>query len=200
MDSLAPVTPSPTPAGVRATARTSTLARSAGAGPNPTLPSLCQCYGAEPVELVRTRDGRTLSGVRCRGAEEFMPSFTPDAPGGLPDVLYFAGITAQLALSSHLLDVGFPEDWCARHVGYQVSRSLAYANATGFGYECAETARLAQVLSPYWKWNKRSLFDNPCPDDGGFIAPEIEAILLNLMEHVYHVTGHTPSRPREGQT
>lgn len=190
MDNLAPVTPSRAPAGV--TART--LARSASASPTPTLAALWRSYGAEPVLLLRTREGRELSRDRCRGAEEFIPCCDPDAPGGLPNILYFAGITAQLALSSHLLDVGFPDDWCARHVGYQVSRSLAYANATGFGYECAETARLAQVLSPYWKWNTRSLFDNPCPDDGGFTAREIEVILLDLMEHVYHVTGHAPSR------
>ena len=29
---------------------------------------------------------------------------------------------------------------------------LAYANATGLGHDCPVMARLAVILSPYWKW------------------------------------------------
>jgi len=155
-----------------------------------TLSALLRTYRAEPVRLLRTGEGRALSRARIHRAEGFMPSCDPDAPGDFSSFLYFAGITAQLALSSHLLDVGFPDDWCARHIGLRVSRSLAYANATGFGYECSETARLAQVLCPYWKWNASSLAENPKPDDGGFQAEQVVTLLRGVIDHGYLVTGH----------
>lgn len=157
---------------------------------NSTLAALWRTCDAEPVRLQRTREGRNLSRERCRRADEFMLSLAPGAPADWPDFLYFTGIVTQLALSSHLLDVGFPDTWCARYVGLHIDRSLAYANASGFGYECAETARLAQVLSPYWKWNRRHLIDRSPPSDGGFTADEIRGLLRALMDHVRHVTGH----------
>ncbi|XHS02433.1 hypothetical protein ACFB49_40510 [Sphingomonas sp. DBB INV C78] len=119
----------------------------------------------------------------------------PGAPGDWSDFLYSSGIVAQLALSSHLLDVGFPDAWCARNIGLHVDRSLAYANASGLGYECAETARLMQVLSPYWKWNRRHLIDSPHLNDGGFTPDEVQRLLRSLMDHVRHVTGHQLRRP-----
>jgi len=161
-----------------------------------TLTALWKMYAAEPVQLRRSREGRALSRARIHRAEGFMPSCDRDAPGDFSSFLYFAGITAQLALSSHLLDVGFPDDWCARHVGLHVSRSLAYANATGFGYECGNTARLAQVLCPYWKWNPSGLAENPEPDDGGFQAEEVVTLLRGVIDHVYLVTGHRRSNRR----
>lgn len=161
---------------------------------NAPLTALWRAYDAQPVQLQRTREGRNLSRERCRRADEFMLSLAPDAPTDWPDFLYLAGIVAQLALSSHLLDVGFPDAWCARHVGLRIDRSLAYANATALGYECAETARLAAVLSPYWKWNRRHLNDRSQPNDGGFTADEIRELLRSLTDHVRHVTGHHRSR------
>ena len=77
-----------------------------------------------------------------------MLPLAPGAPRDWPDFLYAAGIVAQPALSSHLLDIGFPDAWCARYVGFHIDRSLAYANASRFGYQCPEIARLAVVLSP----------------------------------------------------
>lgn len=84
---------------------------------NSALAALWKIYRAEPVKLRRTQEGRELSRERYRRAEEFMTSLAPEAPGGWPNFLYSAGIVVQLALSSHLLDVGFPDAWCARHVG-----------------------------------------------------------------------------------
>jgi hypothetical protein len=55
-------------------------------------------------------------------------------------------------MSSHLLDVGFTDQWCARHIGLDVTRSLACANATGFGFESSDFDQLAAILSPYGKW------------------------------------------------
>lgn len=185
MDNLAPVS-----------SQRSRPARPAASSRNATLAALWRTYDAQPVQLQRTREARNLSRARYRRAEEFMLSLAPGEPGDWPDFLYFSGVVAQLAVSSHLLDVGFPDAWCARHVGLHIDRSLAYANATGFGYECAETARLAGVLSPYWKWNRRHLVDRSHPQDGGFTSDEVRALLRALMDHVCHVTGHGRSRRR----
>ena len=170
--------------------------RPAASSRNATLAALWRSYDAQPVQLQRTREGRNLSRERYRRAEEFMPSLAPEAPGDWPDFLYSTGIVAQLALSSHLLDVGFPDAWCARHIGLHVDRSLAYANASGLGYECVETARLANVLAPYWKWNHRHLVDRLRPVDGGFTPNEVGALLGALIDHVSQVTGHSRSRRR----
>ncbi|WP_395331749.1 hypothetical protein WBP06_03095 [Novosphingobium sp. BL-8H] len=163
---------------------------------NSALAALWKIYGAEPVRLLRTQQGRSLSRARSRRAEEFMRSLAPDAPFDWHYFLYTSGIVTQLALSSHLLDVGFPDSWCARHVGLHVDRSLAYANVTGFGYDCAETARLMQMLSPYWKWNKTRLVDDKVLDDGGFTPDQIRGLVGALIDHVCHVTGHARSRER----
>jgi hypothetical protein len=159
----------------------------------PTLTAVWKMYAAEPVQLLRSREGRLLSRARVRRSEEFMPSLELSNSRPRADFLYSVGIVAQLALSSHLLDVGFPDTWCACHIGHHIDKSLAYANATGFGYVCADTAQLAQVLSPYWKWNRRSLLDNPQLDNDGFTAEDILSWLQALIDHVYRVTGH--SRP-----
>ncbi len=163
--------------------------------PVQTLAALWKTYNAEPIQLMRTREGRDLSRERFRRAEEFMLS---SASGDWFDTLYHSGIVAQLALSSHLLDVGFPDAWCARHVGLHVARSLAYANATGFGHDCERTARLAKVLTPYWKWNRRHLIDGSRPSDDGFTVTEVRALLRALIDHVGEVTGHglSPRRAR----
>lgn len=163
---------------------------------NSALAALWKIYGAEPVRLVRTQEGRKLSLARYVRAEEFMGSLAPDAPGAWPDFLYSAGIVVQRALSSHLLDVGFPDSWCARYISLNVDRSLAYANVTAFGYECTETARLIQVLTPYWKWNRRHFMDGKHPDDGGFTPDQVRMLVGGLVDHVCHVTGHARSRRR----
>lgn len=157
-----------------------------------TLTELWSAHDAEPVQLVRTHEGRELSRARYRRAEEFR--LVLDTPGSWPDFLYSSGIVAQLGLSSHLLDVGFPDSWCARAIGLNVDRSLAYANASGLGCNCTETARLAKVLSPYWKWNCRHLIDSPRPSDGEFKLNEVKALLNALLTQVCLVTGHRQRR------
>lgn len=160
------------------------------------LVTLWTIYSAEPIQLMRTREGRNLSRERLRRAEEFMSSL---ASVDWFDFLYHSGIVVQLSLSSHLLDVGFPDTWCARHVGLHVARSLAYANATGFGHDCDRTSRLAQVLTPYWKWNRRHLIGDSRPSDAGFKAAEVQALLHALISHASEVTGHglSPSRAKK---
>lgn len=154
------------------------------------LASLHQDYGDEPVTIMRTKERRALSRHRYHVAEEFFPGREPATRICWHNHLYRAGITAQLALSSHLLDVGFPDEWNARHIGLRVAKSLAYANATGFGHECADMARLAGVLTPYWKWNQVRLFGEPEPDDGGFTVAQVRPLLRTLLDRVHDLTGH----------
>lgn len=184
---------------IPASSQSSLPVRPAPRAHNGELAALWRIYGGEPFHLMRTQEGRSLSRARYRRAEEFMGSLAPNTPGDWSDFLYFTGIVAQLALSSHLLDVGFPDAWCARHIGLHVDRSLAYANVSGFGYDCEETERLTQVLSPYWKWNRMHLIGGARPSDGGFTPDEVRTLLHGLMDHVGQVTGHGRS-PRRKQS
>ena len=108
------------------------------------LASLHADYGDDPAAIVRTKEGRALSRRRYHVAEGFFP--TEHERADWRGYLYRAGITAQLALSSNLLDMGFADDWCARHIGLRVAKSLAYANATGLGHDCPDMARLAGFI------------------------------------------------------
>lgn len=157
---------------------------------NSELGGLWRRYDARPIRLLRTREGRELSLERYLRAGEFMGSLTSGATDDTAWFFYSAGIVAQLAMSSYLLDVGFPDMWCAKYIGLHVDRSLAYANATAFGYEDNATERLMDVLSPYWKWNSLSRAQGIEPDDGGFAAEEVRAIITALVGHVAEVTGH----------
>lgn len=195
MDHIAPNPSRRAILGALTTIPTAALAMPAVLPGKSALAALWKAYGDEPVTLLRTREGRSLSRERYRRAREFFPRFGEERPGNWPNFLYHAGIAAQLALSSHLLDVGFPDRWCARHIGLQVARSMAYANATGFGHECPDMARLAVVLTPYCKWNRISLLDG-MPHDGGFTPETVTAVLDNLLGQVGHVTGHALPRGR----
>lgn len=111
------------------------------------------------------------------------------------DLLYQTGIVAQLALTSHLLDVGFDDRWCARHIGLHIGKALAYANGTGLNYHSPALERLAPALSPYNVWRNPDLHGSrpPVPKS----LPDIPALLRGLLDHVRGVTGHP--RPRRGQ-
>ena len=154
------------------------------------LSALRHDYGDDPATLARTRGGRELSLHRYHVAEEFFPDTVRPTMLGWRDYLYATGVAAQLALSSHLLDVGFDDKWCARHIGYKVAKSLAYANATGLGHDCPKMACLALILTPYWQWNALSRHQGLNPDDGGFTAAQVASLLRALLDHVHEVTGH----------
>jgi hypothetical protein len=51
-------------------------------------------------------------------------------------------------------------------------------------------ARLASVLTPYWKWRQPRLEDEPIAYDGGFTTEQIQPLLRALLERVHSVTGH----------
>lgn len=147
-------------------------------------------FGDVPANLERSRAGRELSRARYHTAEAFFTPIEGRFPTPVDDMLYRAGIVVQLGLSAHLLDVGFADTWCARHIGLCVADSLAYGNATGLGLHCPDMNRLADVLTPYWKWNAVHLWDAPRPDDGGFTADAVRPLLRTLLDRVYDVTGH----------
>ncbi|MDQ8756919.1 hypothetical protein RCO27_11845 [Sphingosinicella sp. LHD-64] len=157
-----------------------------------SVPSQSVPAADEPVVLWRTREGRSLSRFRYHNAESFFLGVEKGVVRQPTDKLYQIGIVLQLGLSSHLLDVGFADAWCARHVGLQVARSLAHANATGLGFESADMELLAAILSPYSKWRHADVRD--IAPDFPFTAQEVRTLTRALLDRVHEVTGHP--RPR----
>jgi len=153
------------------------------------LAALHREHDDEPALLCRSGEGRSLSRFRYHRAESFFETLEAGILTSNEDVLYYSGIVAQLTLSSHLLDIGFDDEWCARHIGLRVAKGLAYANVTGLGHACPDMARLAAVLTPYWKW-RQPRWDDPTPADGGFTAGEVRPLLRALLNRVHEVTGH----------
>lgn len=141
-----------------------------------------------PILIGRTREGRILSRSRYRNAESFFLAIQELRFHNTGDLLYYTGIVAQMAFSSHLMDVGFDDRWCARNIGLHIDKALAYANATGLNYRSPELARLATVLSPYNVWRNPDLHGSPPPTPASL--PDIPLLLRDLLDHVRGVTGH----------
>jgi hypothetical protein len=153
------------------------------------LAALHKEHDDEPALLCRSREGRSLSRFRYHRAESFFDTLEAGILTSNGEVLYYSGIVAQLALSGHLLDIGFEDEWCAHHIGLRVAKGLAYANATGLGHACPNMARLAAVLTPYWKWRQPRWYEQ-MPADGGFTADQVRPLLRALLNRVHEVTGH----------
>jgi hypothetical protein len=154
---------------------------------------------AQSVPLHRTGKARRLSRVRYHNAESFFSSVEQGFRFYDNDQLYYIGITLQLALSAHLLDVGFDDAWCAKSIGLNVDKSLALANATGLGHDSLELKQLAEFLSPYGRWRNSngSVAADTCP----FSHEQICRLTRELLERVRDVTGHPRRRgrnPRNG--
>ena len=146
--------------------------------------------------LTRNRDQRALSRFRYHNAEGFFLGLD-HAIGMRPhDRLYRAGIVFQLALSSHLLDVGFDDDWCRRNIGLDVGKALRLANATGLAATDGDTSRLSTVLSPYSKW-RDPVSTGPNADETA-MAAIAHATTRRLLDHVRQATGH-PRRALRGR-
>ena len=153
-------------------------------------------WGDDPITLTRSARGRSESRFRYHNAEEFFAGTDAGVRHDRHALLYQTGIVWQLALSSHLLDVGFDDRWCAGHIGHRVAKSLAYANATGLGHRGTDIELLAAILTPYWKWNGWPLNDGSTPDDGPFSDDDIRLLTRGLLDHVRHVTGHKRTSSR----
>jgi hypothetical protein len=146
----------------------------------------------EPLSLRRSKEGRSLSRARYHRAESFFVGVETATPHHRHDQLYQFGIVLQLGLSSHLLDVGFDDAWCARNLGLHIAKSLAYANATGLGHNIPELERLAAILSPYGKWRNADF--RSAPPDCSLSDHVIRQLTRALLERVHQITGHP--RPR----
>lgn len=157
------------------------------------LDPLFQECDDEPAIMFRSKEGRALSRFRYHNAESFFAAIEQGMDGDRFGLLYQTGIVMQLGISSHLLDVGFDDRWCARHIGLKVAKSLAYANATGFNYDHPDTNLLAAILTPYCRW-RNPIMREQDHDDGPFAAAEIRHLTRALLERVRQVTGHP--RPR----
>lgn len=176
-----------------------TRARSKGAEmklpapPCAPIPSRGQLH-PDPV-LERSRARRALSKTRYRNAEGFFLTIEERLFSDTGDLLYQTGIVAQLALTSHLLDVGFGDRWCARNIGLHIGKALEYANATGLNYHSPTLERLALVLSPYNVWRNPDLDGSRPPIPASL--PNIPPLLRDLLDHVRGVTGHPRPRRRK---
>ena len=133
-----------------------------------------------------------MSRFRYHNAESFFGRVEHGARQDRSGQLYTVGIVLQLGLSSHLLDVGFDDTWCARHLGLHVNKSLAYANATGLDHDSPDLERFIAILSPYGKWRNADPGHPVC--DCPFSDHEVRHLTRALLERVHQVTGHP--RPR----
>lgn len=162
------------------------------AGGEPALAATSTAIASQSVPLRRARDARKLSRVRYQNAESFFASIESGFLTRQSDLLYQTGIALQLALSAHLLDIGFADMWCARNIGLHVDKSLGWANATGLGHDDPDLNRLAEFLSPYGRW--RNADASAAPERCPFSYEQICGLTRELLERVREVTGH--SRPR----
>lgn len=154
------------------------------------LATLYKSYDDPQFSLERSRDGRQLSRIRYQRAENFFLLLGSRQALAQSDMLYQAGIVAQLALSAHLLDICFADQWCARWIGLRVAKALAYANSTGLGHDDPEMCRLATVLTPYCVWRQPGPWAESIPEDGGFTTDQVRPLLRALLDRVKSVTGH----------
>ncbi|OHC91486.1 MAG: hypothetical protein A2095_02440 [Sphingomonadales bacterium GWF1_63_6] len=158
------------------------------------LAALHRRYDDEPARIERTKEGRSISRFRYHNAERWMTTleagFLAD-PRHAREALHQAGFVTQQALCAYLLDMGFADAWNARHIKQDIAKALAYANTCGFGHDCPDMARLAAVLSPYWKWGYHyHEWEEDRPRTGGFIPAMITPLVRTLVDRVHDVTGH----------
>lgn len=159
-----------------------------------SLTPLHSGYEDEQTKLRRTKAGRSTSRFRYQSAEKWMASLEIGLlaePRFARETLHQVGFVAQQALCAYLLDVGFADAWNAQHIKQDIAKALAYANASGFAHDCIEMARLATVLSPYWKWGYHyDQWDKDKPDTGGFVPATIIPLMRTLLDRVHDLTGH----------
>jgi hypothetical protein len=158
------------------------------------LAALHRRYDDQPATLARTKEGRAVSRFRYHNAErrwmlvEIVPFLDTRYPNDAP---HLAGFVCQQALCAYLLDMGFADDWNARHIRQDIAKALAYANACGLAHDCPDMARLAVALSPYWKWRHHyDPWDEDRPNTGGFVPATIMPPVRALLDRVHDVTGH----------
>lgn len=141
--------------------------------------------GALPTGVPVSVWGRAHIGAgwhRYERAEEFYRGVSAGHYRDTRDLLYQAGIVAQLGVGAYLLDLGASDDWCRERIGLFVDRGLAIANEAGLDHRQPDMVRLAQLLSPYGQW--RAPFPFELPKIEVIDAERVSATLEDLLETV----------------
>ena len=141
--------------------------------------------GILPIDDNVSDWGRSLQG---RGADRFerAQEFYQGVAAGLyrdpRDLLYQAGIVAQLGIGAYLLDLGASDDWCQQRIGLFVDKALAIANGAGLDHRQPDMLELARLLSPYGQW--RGPFAADLPMTAAIDELRVSATLNDLLAKV----------------
>ena len=120
--------------------------------------------GALPMGVNMTKWERDSLGAgvhRYKRAEEFFSGLSSGPYRDRRDLLYRAGIVAQLGITAFLLERGATDEWCRQHVGLHVDKALAIANSWDLNHRHPDMLVLANHLSPYGVWRQPGAADLP---------------------------------------
>ncbi len=120
--------------------------------------------GILPIDDIVSVWGRGLLGRgadRLERAQEFYRGVAAGLYRNPRDLLYQAGIVAQLGIGAYLLDLGASDDWCRQRIGLFVDKALAIANGAGLNHRHPAMLELAGLLSPYGQWRGPFAADLP---------------------------------------
>src|SRR3546814_510693 len=81
---------------------------------------------------------------------------------------------------------------------HDIVKALAEPNASGLGWERTEMQRLAETLSPYWKWNRVAIWHCGHLDDGGRAQPN--HLVIRYARYSNLIKGKGPTRRRDSRT
>lgn len=141
--------------------------------------------GILPIDDNVSDWGRALQGRgadRFERAEEFYRGVAAGLYRDPRDLLYQAGIVAQLGIGAYLLELGASDDWCRQRIGLFVDKGLAIANQAGLDHRQLDMVQLAQLLSPYGQW--RGPFATDLPTIGTIDPLRVSATLEELLDVV----------------
>lgn len=155
--------------------------------------------GILPIDDNVSDWGRALQGRgadRFERAEEFYRGLAAGLYRDPRDLLYQAGIVAQLGIGAYLLELGASDDWCRQRIGLFVDKGLAIANQAGLDHRQGDMVQLARLLSPYGQW--RDPFAADLPTIGALDPLRVSATLAELLDVVRRrlAGGRTEGRVR----
>lgn len=119
---------------------------------------------------------------RYERAEEFFRGLAAGLYRDPRDILYQAGIVAQLGITAFLLERGVSDDWCRQQLGLHVDRALAIANRLGLDHRRPEMLALAGHLSPYGVWRQPGAAELPktVPLDPRAVSAALRNLLVSV--------------------
>lgn len=119
---------------------------------------------------------------RLERAEEFYRGVAAGLYRDPRDLLYQAGIVAQLGIGAYLLELGASDDWCRQRIGLFIDKALAIANQAGLNHGHPDMVELAELLSPYGQW--RVPFAAELPTTAAIDGVRVSATLNDLLGSV----------------